>query len=125
MKRDVCGVYTALEERAKLETSHWDFNAWYQDGVDCYLAREVIYLCLEWNEPEKTGISFDKYTDYQIALMAWEYNQEMDDFTRFWNSDETKLEVLKECKLWIQNAYPQVEGWFGRDDNGDNGNDDE
>lgn len=109
-KRDICGAYTALEELVREETKNWEFHGWYQDGVDCYLAREVVYLCLEWNEPEKTGVSFDKYSDYQVARMAWEYNQEMDDFTRLWNHDETKLEVLKECLSWIRNAYPDVEG---------------
>lgn len=113
MRRDVCGAYTALKEIAMEESKNWTFDDWYRDGVDCFLAHELLYLCLEWNVPKDTGVSFDKYSDYQIARMAWEYNQEMDDFTRLWNHDETKLEILRECQRWLQNAYPQVEGWFG------------
>ena len=99
--RDIVKVYNTLESIVLDATMDWDFSDWYCDGIDPYLAREVIYLCLQWNDPEKTNISFDQYEDNMMAQMAWDYARVMDDFTRFWNNDSGKLEVLMECKEWL------------------------
>ena len=112
------GALKVLEKNARKETVGWGFDEWYQNGIDWYLAREVLYLVVMWNDPGETGIDVLKYTDCQLASMAREYVETMDDFTRLWNFDETKLEVLKEFQYGLRSAWPQVEG---KTDNGEKG----
>jgi len=110
------GATEVLEKNAREETGEWGFDYWYQSGIDWYLAREVLYLATLWNDPGYTGVDVLMYSDCQLARMAWEYVKTMDDFTRLWNHDETKLEVLKEFQDRLRGAWPQVEA-----DNGEKG----
>ena len=103
------GALEVLEKNAREETGSWGFDEWYQNGIDWFLAREVLYLAMMWNDTDKTGIDVRKYTDCQLASMAREYVETMDDFTRLWNFDETKLEVLKEFQEGLRSAWPHVE----------------
>lgn len=97
-----CDALSSLEKVVVEETSGWNFEDWYQNGIDCYLAREVLYLCIESLEREdyhdKDRGVYDAIHEYpydKLGRAAWEYVQSMDDFTRLWNS-EHKVEVAKE-----------------------------
>ena len=97
-----CDALSSLYFLAEEETSGWDFDGWYQNGIDCYLAREVLYLCIDSLEredyPDEDRGVYDAIHEYphdKLARAAWEYVQSMDDFQRLWNS-EHKVEVAKE-----------------------------
>ena len=97
-----CDALSALARLVEEETSGWGFDEWFNDGIDCYLAREVLYLGIDSLErgdyPDDDRGVYDAIHEYpsaKLARAAWEYVQSMDDFPRIWNPDY-KVEVAKE-----------------------------
>lgn len=103
-------VYAELETVVRDETKNWSWNDWYMSGIDCYLAKETVYLALEWNEPERTGMDFaSRFTVGQMARGAWEFPQAMDDFPRFWRAGE-KVGALKDFWKWLHEQEGKSDG---------------
>ena len=107
-------AYAELERLARGTTQLWKFGDWYANGVDWFLAREVVYLMVELfamddARPQDGICDFSLYSPDQLAGAAYEYASSMDDFTRLWNSDENKLEVLKEVSVLLRDTWPEVE----------------
>lgn len=94
-------AYKALSDFARKTTDGWGFLEWYADGIDWYLARDVLFVALQWSEDVGADIgdpefSIHDYSPEEIAEAAYEYARSMDDFTRLWNSDEGKRQVLRD-----------------------------
>ena len=94
-------VYEALYSFAKKTTEFWGFGQWYQDGIDWYLAREVVYLATLWldeDDDDNREIleELKEYTPEELARGAYEYAVSLDDFQRLWQGDDSKRKVIQE-----------------------------
>ena len=89
-------VNAALLNLAAEETSDYTFYDWFHQGINCYLAQEMVYLACEWNEDPELKKKIFSYSPDVIARAVWKYVKDMDDFPRLWISDSTKTEVLQE-----------------------------
>lgn len=93
-------VYGALSILALEETKCWGFSQWYQDGIDWYLAREVVYLATEWLDDDdynrEIREKLKEYTPEELARGAYEYAASIDDFPRLWQGDDAKREIIRE-----------------------------
>lgn len=94
-------VYEALYGVAKKATEFWEFGQWYADGINWYLAREVVYLATLWldgDDDDNREIleELKKYTPEELARGAYEYAASMDDFPRLWQGDDSKREIIQE-----------------------------
>lgn len=110
----VSRTFAELEKLARGSTQPWKFEDWYANGVDWFLAREVVYLMVQlFDELFAKGVErvcdFSLYAPDQLAGAAYEYASSMDDFTRLWGSDENKLEVLAEVTTLLRDTWPEVE----------------
>ena len=94
-------VYEALYSVAKKYTEYWGFDLWYQDGIDWYLAREVVYLATLWlddDDDDNREIleELKEYTPEELARGAYGYAASMDEFTRLWQGDDSKRDIIRE-----------------------------
>lgn len=94
-------VYEALSALAQEETKYWETSRWYQDGIDWYLAREVVYLATLWlgyddEDNQEILEELKEYTPEELAWSAYRYATSMDDFQRLWQGDDSKRRIIQE-----------------------------
>ena len=92
----------------KSVTKDWSFHRWYADGVDWFIAREVLYLTTTFlkrdDYAECDRWIYDEIHSYRtdfVARQAYWFVFALDDFPRLWNVNE-KVNVAREFAQWLK-----------------------
>lgn len=103
--------FICLEDYARNGvTKDWSFHKWFVDGVDWFIAREVLYLTTEFlkrdDYDEADRWIYDEIHSYRtffVAKQAYKFVFALDDFPRLWNVNE-KINVASEFAQWLKEA---------------------
>ena len=103
-----CKCFNALEKHVRKATSKWGFYEWYTNGIDPFLAKEVLYLTTiflkreDYDECDRWV--YDEIRSHRpefVGRQAYEFVDYLDDFPRLWKVEE-KISVATEFATWLK-----------------------